>query len=72
MDNVLPLDKMTTAEKLYTMELLWDDLSRKSGYPESPSWHGDVVALREKNLNDGKERILDWNEAKKEIRGSLE
>ena len=32
MDLALPLNEMTTAEKLRAIEILWDDLSQPSGY----------------------------------------
>jgi Putative addiction module component len=35
----LPLDKMTVAEKLRAMEMLWADLSRNEAQIESPAWH---------------------------------
>ena len=42
MDVVLPLDRMTTAEKLRAMEALWADLTRNADDFESPAWHADV------------------------------
>ncbi len=71
MNIVLPLDSMTTADKLRTMETLWDDLCRKSDELLSPAWHGDVLSEREHRLEEGKEQILDWDEAKDNIRRSF-
>jgi hypothetical protein len=50
---VLPLDRMTTIEKLQTMEALWEDLSKKGDEFISPSWHGAILSERDKNLAEG-------------------
>jgi hypothetical protein len=67
----LPLDRMTTVEKLQTMEALWEDLSKKSDEFISPSWHGEILSKRDKNLSEGKDLIQDWDEAKELIRRSI-
>jgi hypothetical protein len=72
MNITLPLDRMTTVEKLQTMELLWEDLCKNSNDFVSPSWHGEVLSTREDNLSAGKEVIFDWDEAKEKIHGSIE
>jgi hypothetical protein len=64
----LPLDQMTTEEKLRVMEALWADLSRNEGELESPSWHKDVLEQRETRIVSGQEKFLDWEEAKRELR----
>jgi hypothetical protein len=67
----LPLDSMTTVEKLQTMEALWEDLCKKSDEFVSPSWHGEILSERDKKLKEGKELIHGWDEAKERIRGSI-
>jgi hypothetical protein len=71
MEAVLPLDKMTVAEKLRAMELLWADLSRNEAQIESPSWHGDVLHDREARVKSGAEEFMDWETAKKQLREKL-
>lgn len=71
MNVALPLDEMTLAEKLRAFESLWDDLCRTPGSVESPAWHGDVLREREAALRDGREEVMDWEEAKKKICESL-
>ena len=68
----LPLDHMTIAEKLQTMEALWEDLSNKSDEFISPSRHGEILSQRDKNLSEGKDFIHDWDEAKERIRRAIE
>jgi hypothetical protein len=72
MDAVLPLERMTTAEKLSVMEALWADLSRNADAFESPAWHADVLLEREKRVEEGKESYVDWETAKKELRDRTE
>jgi hypothetical protein len=64
----LPLDKMTTSEKLSEMERLWDDLCRNPEDVPSPAWHEAVLAEREKQISEGKMSFIDLEEAKKRIR----
>jgi hypothetical protein len=70
MNASLPLDRMTTAEKLSAMEALWQDLSRNADRFESPSWHGDVLREREQRVEEGKEAYVDWETAKKDLRAN--
>jgi hypothetical protein len=71
MKMILPIDKMTTTEKLQVMEELWESLCQGQIDELSPPWHAEVLEDRETRLNQGKEKILDWNEAREKIRGSL-
>jgi len=71
MEAVLPLDQMTTEEKLRAMEVLWADLSRKAESFESPAWHGDVLRERDQRVAEGKESFIDWDAAKRELRERL-
>jgi hypothetical protein len=71
MEATLPLDKMTVAEKLRAMEILWADLSRNEAQIESPAWHGDVLRDREVRIKSGEEKFIDWETAKKQLREKL-
>lgn len=71
MSITLPLDQMTTAEKLRVMEELWADLSRSEQEFESPAWHETVLREREERLRNGEEIPIDWEIAKKELRDRL-
>jgi len=53
MDAVLPLDQMTTEEKLRAMEALWADLSHEADTYESPAWHADVLRERDQRVAGG-------------------
>lgn len=49
------------------MEALWEDLSRNEEGLESPAWHGQVLAKREKAIQDGTVGFLSVEEARAEL-----
>ena len=69
----LPLEKMTLADKLEAMEVLWADISRRPADLPSPDWHKDVLDERRRLVAVGKLKFLDWDTAiadlRKEVRG---
>ena len=68
MDIFLPLDKMTSLDKIAMMEQLWDDLCRDPESVPSPDWHKDVLAEREERINKGKAEFTAFEVAKDRIR----
>lgn len=71
MNVSLPLNEMTTADKLSIMELLWDDLCRTAEDLPAPAWHAEVLAEREKLLQDGQTQFFDFDEVQERLRKSL-
>ncbi len=71
MSIILPLEEMTIAEKLQTMEFLWDDLCHNAESIKSPKWHKDALLKREQDIKDNKDSFVDWEQAKKDIRDSV-
>jgi hypothetical protein len=67
----LPLDKMTLAEKLEAMELLWADISRNPAALPSPAWHRDVLEERRRLVAEGRLKFLDWDTAMAELREEI-
>ena len=67
----LPLKKMTLADKLETMELLWADISKRPSDLPSPAWHRNVLDERRRLVADGKLRFLDWDTTIAELREEL-
>ena len=65
------LNEMTTEEKLKAMEELWDDICRNVPDLSSPKWHGNILKKREEVLKEGKDRFINWEQAKKDIRDSI-
>jgi hypothetical protein len=68
MKLTIPLDKMTTAEKLQAIEEIWTDLQRASEEIPSPGWHADVLTAREERVREGRSQFADWSTAKSRIR----
>ena len=67
----LPLDKMTLADKLEAMELLWADISKRPGQLPSPAWHKDVLDERRRLVEAGQLKFVDWDTAIAELREEL-
>ncbi len=67
----MDINSMTTQEKLRAMEMLWDDLCRNAPEMASPSWHEDILKKREKDILEGKDEFVDWDQAKKDIWKSI-
>lgn len=72
MSWVLPLDRMTTAEKLQALEAIWDDLCQTPDKVSSPAWHGEILRGREQRVKDGLAQFTDWSQAKREIRDAMQ
>jgi hypothetical protein len=72
MITTVQIEKMSRAEKIQTMEALWEDLSRLDAEVESPPWHRDVLKETEARVAAGREQIADWQTAKKELRKRFE
>ena len=68
MHVALPLEKMTTRDKLVVIEEIWDDLAHNPKQVPSPVWHGEELKAREERLAKGLTRFSDWSDAKQRIR----
>ena len=68
METSVPLDKMTTADKLRAMEEIWADLQRHPEDVPAPAWHGDVLRAREAREKEGISQFREWTDAKARIR----
>ncbi|MDP2643722.1 MAG: addiction module protein [Desulfobacterales bacterium] len=71
MNISLPLDKMTSADKIAIMEKLWEDLCRDPESIPSPTWHKDILEAREKEVNEGKAKFTSFDRAKGRIRDQI-
>ena len=72
MKLTLPLDKMTTKEKLLALEEIWEDLCRTSENIPSPAWHASVLEERQQRVEDGSSEFVDWTIAKQNIRDATQ
>lgn len=60
----LPLDQMSTEDKILTMEALWDSLTDDGAEIPSPDLHGAVVEERLRKLEAGDARLVPLAELK--------
>ena len=65
---ILPLNEMSIEEKLQTMETLWENLSANPAGIESPAWHEEELRERERKIESGEAKFIDWETAKADIR----
>jgi plasmid maintenance system antidote protein VapI len=68
MENSINIERMSKEEKLIIMEKIWEDLSKNDTDLKSPSWHQRELQRTEERICAGQEKIMDWEEAKKELR----
>ena len=62
------IEQMSLQERLQTMELLWDSLSRTPEAMPSPEWHGAVIAGRLAKIQRGEGKFLSISELKERLR----
>jgi hypothetical protein len=63
----IQIDQMTLAEKLRTMETLWDDLCRREAdVPVSP-WQKAILDERERSIEQGNARFSSSEAARKRL-----
>ncbi len=64
----IPHKDMIMAEKLSTMEVLWNDLCQYSSF-ESSNWHESVLNSREQQYVyvGGSQLPMDWEKGKQQI-----
>jgi hypothetical protein len=71
MTVTLPLNEMTTLEKLEALERIWSDLCEHSNGIPSPEWHEGELAERQKRLETGEANFTDIEHSKERIRSRL-
>jgi hypothetical protein len=56
--NTLEIKKMSRAERLQTMEALWESLTDEEPTIESPEWHRDILEERKKRIEKGEAEFI--------------
>jgi putative addiction module component (TIGR02574 family) len=69
---ILPLNEMSVEEKLQTMETLWQSLSADPAAIESPAWHEQELGERQRKIESGEAKFVEWEKAKADIRRRTE
>jgi hypothetical protein len=57
MSDSIQIDRMTLAEKLRTMEMLWDELCRREADVPVPSWQKEILDERERLVEQGYAKV---------------
>jgi putative addiction module component (TIGR02574 family) len=61
------IERMSIAERLQTVELLWDSLAQTPEAVPSPAWHGDVIAARLAKIERGEGEFLTLAELRERL-----
>ncbi|MGH8018927.1 MAG: addiction module protein [Opitutaceae bacterium] len=70
--SIAELRKLPRDEKLRIIETLWSDLAADEESFGSPAWQAEELQKTEADLAAGRIEILDWEDAKKELRKRFE
>ena len=70
--SIAELRKLPPNEKLKIIESLWADLAADDESFPSPAWHEEELRKTEADLAAGRVEVLDWDDAKKELRKHFE
>lgn len=63
------IESMSTHERLQSMELLWESLTREgSDQIATPAWHARVLAARRAKVDAGQGQFLSLDALKKRLR----
>jgi hypothetical protein len=63
--NALDIKKMTTEEKLQTIEALWDSMIHDETEIKSPDWHTEVLRDRKSKMEYGEVQFISLADLKK-------
>jgi putative addiction module component (TIGR02574 family) len=70
--SIAELRTLSPNEKLKIIETLWADLAADDESFPSPAWHEKELQQTEAGLAAGRIEVLNWEDAKKELRQRLE
>ncbi len=62
--TITEITKMSTAERLQTMEAIWDSFSHDQIEVKSPEWHKDVLSNRRKKIEQGEAKFISFADLK--------
>lgn len=65
---VLPLERMTFAEKMDVIDRIMGDLSQNPSSVPVIEWHGDMLKQRAEDIKNGTDRFITLEEAEARIR----
>ena len=62
------INNMSIAERLKTMEAIWDSLLHEDTEIESPDWHNDILKERKKTIENGTAKLISLDELKASLK----
>jgi len=68
MSITLPIDEMSTTDRLQAMEDLWDSLTHEKEEIQSPVWHEEILNNRREKIKSGIAKFLTIEDLKKQYR----
>lgn len=70
--SIAELRLLPASEKLKIIETLWSDLAGQDEDIRCPDWHEQQLRETNADFQAGREEVLDWQDAKKELRARFE
>ena len=70
--SIAELRKLPSEEKMRIIEALWGDVAADDEAFPSPAWHEGELRETEAKFESGQIEAVDWNAAKRELRGRFE
>src|SRR5580765_599278 len=61
------IEKMSLAQRMEAMELLWRSISSRPASVVSPAWHGEILKKRLALIEAGKAKFLTIGQLKKRL-----
>ncbi len=61
------LSRLTSAERVELMNVIWDSLDAKAQENESPAWHEEELRRRSEEVASGKAEFTKWEDAQSEV-----
>ena len=65
MISLADLANLPLEERLQCMEVLWESL--RTSRPDSPEWHGEVLAERRAKIESGEANFISGTELKRRL-----
>jgi len=62
--SIAEIRQLPLNEKIQIMEALWEDLRAHNEAMPVPAWQRDILDDRRKAVEDGSEKVLEWDSVK--------
>jgi putative addiction module component (TIGR02574 family) len=66
--SITEIHQLPLSEKLQIMEAIWEDLRAQAKDVPVPRWHEELLDARREAVAQGREQVLDWDDAKHALR----